>query len=93
LTNNSRNAGLKLKEYSNLGEQILKMAELCRKLETEKEKVLPYSEDSVDVAEIPEQLKEEYDELSVEDQQEFSYLNNFYKRYNKVNLDKLAIEK
>jgi len=44
------------------------MAELCRKLETEKEKVLPYSEDSVDIAEIPEQLKEEYDELSVEDQ-------------------------
>ena len=54
LTNNSRNAVLKLKEYSTLGEKILKTAELCRRLETEKEKVLPFYEDSVDPAEIPE---------------------------------------
>jgi hypothetical protein len=31
--------------------------------------------------------------LKAEDYEEFSYLNNFYKRYNKVLLDKLAIEK
>ena len=42
-------------------------AELCRRLETEKEKVLPFYEDSVDIKEIPEQLKEEFDELSPED--------------------------
>lgn len=32
----------RLKEYQKLGEKILKTAELCRKLETEKEKVLPF---------------------------------------------------
>ena len=31
-----------LKGYQALGERILKTAELCRKLETEKEKVLPF---------------------------------------------------
>ena len=36
LTNNSRNAVEKLKEYLELGERILKTAELCRRLETEK---------------------------------------------------------
>lgn len=45
-----------LKDYQKLGEKILKTAELCRKLETEKEKVLPfYQSDEVidDVPEIP----------------------------------------
>jgi len=36
------NCTTKLKEYQSLGEKILKTAELCRKLETEKEKVLPF---------------------------------------------------
>jgi len=38
LTLNSRNAVLTLKEFVTLGERILKTAELCRRLETEKEK-------------------------------------------------------
>lgn len=38
----SLNCTQKLKEYQSLGEKILKTAELCRKLETEKEKVLPF---------------------------------------------------
>jgi hypothetical protein len=42
LTNNSKACMDKLKEYQKLGEKILKTAELCRKLETEKEKVLPF---------------------------------------------------
>jgi len=57
LANNSRNSALKLKENSNLGEKILKTAELCRRLETEKEKVLPFYEGTVEDAEIPEQLR------------------------------------
>jgi len=32
LTNNSRNAVQKLKEYKSLGERILATAELCRRL-------------------------------------------------------------
>lgn len=57
MVNNSRNAVLKLKESTSLGEKIIKTAELCRRLETEKEKVLPFYESSVDETEIPEELK------------------------------------
>ncbi|EGR27764.1 hypothetical protein IMG5_189650 [Ichthyophthirius multifiliis] len=93
LTNNSRNTVLKLKEYALLGEKILKTAELCRRLETEKEKVIPFYEETVDDDEIPQQLKDELEYLKPEEKDEYSYLNNFYKRYNKVLLDKLAIDK
>jgi len=62
--NNSRNAVLTLTEYTNLGEKILKTAELCRRLETEKEKVLPFYEGTVDPSEIPEKLKEDWEELT-----------------------------
>jgi hypothetical protein len=34
--------------YQHLGEKILKTAELCRKLETEKEKVLPFYQSDPD---------------------------------------------
>jgi hypothetical protein len=54
LTNNSRNAVEKLKDYLSLGERILKTAEICRRLETEKEKVLPFYESTVDESEISE---------------------------------------
>ena len=42
LVTNSLHCMEKLKSYQSLGERILKTAELCRKLETEKEKVLPF---------------------------------------------------
>lgn len=61
LVNNSRNTVLKLKDYVTIGERILKTAELCRRLETEKEKVVPFFENTVDPEEIPEELKEEFD--------------------------------
>ena len=52
---NSKMCMDKLREYQKLGEKILKTAELCRKLETEKEKVLPfYQSDPDSVEEIPE---------------------------------------
>jgi len=37
-----------LREYQDLGTRILKTAELCRKLETEKEKVLPFYQSDPD---------------------------------------------
>ncbi|CAD8138135.1 unnamed protein product [Paramecium octaurelia] len=93
LVNNSRNAVLKLTEYKELGEKILKTAELCRRLETEREKVLPFYEDTVDLDQIPENLKNDFEAIEKEQYEEFAYLNNFYKRYNKVLLDILAIQK
>lgn len=93
MTNNSRNAVEKLKEYLELGERILKTAELCRRQETEKEKVLPFYETTVDESEISEEHKNQFQELTPEEYEEFKYLNNFFKRHNKVLLDLLAIKK
>jgi hypothetical protein len=44
----------KLRGYERLGEKILKTAELCRKLETEKEKVLPFYQSDPDTTEEPD---------------------------------------
>jgi len=93
LAMNSRNAVLALKDQLTLGERILKTAELCRRLETEREKVIPFYESTVDETEIPEDLRREFEEITPEQFAEFGYLNNFYKRTNKVQLDKIAIEK
>ena len=41
---NSGSAIQKLKDHMTMGERILRTAELCRKLETEREKVLPFYE-------------------------------------------------
>jgi len=38
-------------------------------------------------------MKPQFDMLKEKEYAEYSYLNNFYKRYNKVLLDKLAISK
>ena len=82
-----------LREYQTLGERILKTAELCRKLETEKEKVLPFYQSDPD-SQVEGEIKiEKIAGLSDHSQNEFKLLDNFYKRFNKVHLDKLAIEK
>lgn len=90
----SLNCMNKLREYQHLGEKILKTAELCRKLETEKEKVLPFYASDPDTLNEPEVEIEKIAGLDQKDgYNEFKMLDNFYKRYNKVHLDKLAIEK
>jgi hypothetical protein len=72
----------------------LKTAELCRKLETEKEKVLPFYQSDPDTM---NEIGVSIEEIAGIDKHsgfnEFRMLDNFYKRYNKVHLDKLAIEK
>ena len=47
-----------LREYQSLGERILKTAELCRTLETEKEKVLPFYQSDPD-SQIENEIKVE----------------------------------
>ena len=110
LINNSRDASNKLKDQVNLGSRILKLAELCRKLETEREKVIPfYASDPEALSEEGQLLEKDRVEASMQNAvhtqeilqflnpeyayDEFSALENFYKRFNKVLLDKLAIEK
>lgn len=75
---------------------VITMAEMCRRLETEEEKVLPFyassltEEEQQDVeAAIQEQP---YEKLSLI-MHEFTSLENFWKRFNKVTLDKLALDK
>ena len=94
LTTNSKSCMDRLKDYEKLGTKILKTAELCRKLETEKEKVLPfYQSDEVTMEEMPDIYVEKIEGMKKNRYNEFQLMDNFYKRFNKVLLDKLAIEK
>jgi len=98
LTQNARGCIKNLKDQLALAEKILKTAELCRKFETEREKVLPfYLSRDVEVEELQfddDDLKEEIKEsLADTGIDEWTYLDTFFKRYNKVKLDHLAIEK
>ena len=82
-----------LNGYRKLGEKILKTAELCRKLETEKEKVLPfYAETDPEGKEVDIKV-DSIKGLDKDAYNEFQNLDQFYKRFNKVLLDQLAIEK
>lgn len=70
---------------------ILKLGEMCRKLETEEEKVLPFG-----VVPPTPRTEEEDAELKKSDLTEivndYEQLDGFWRRYNKVQLDKLALE-
>jgi len=101
LTQDARNCIKSLKDQLGLAEKIIKTAELCRKFETEREKVLPFyiSRDLVEVFEeggnnfdetTKDEIRRELTDVGVD---EWTYLDNFFKRYNKVKLDHLAIER
>lgn len=92
LVQNSKECVQRLTEIQQLGEKILKIAELCRKLETEREKVVPFYESTITEDDIPEDLRVVFNEISEEDFKKFSYVKNYFKRYNKVMLDKIAIQ-
>ena len=94
LTKNAKACMDTLKSYQRLAERILKTAELCRKLETEREKVLPFYEAETDaLEEEPDHKIGDIDGVDREVFNEFKQLDSFYKRYNKVLLDKVAIDK
>ena len=94
LTTNSKSWMDTLKGYMKLGERIIKTAELWRKLETEREKVLPFYESETDqIDEVPDHNIDTVKGLDRSVYNEFQSLDSFYKRYNKVLLDKVAIEK
>jgi len=101
LTQNARNCIKSLKDQLSLAEKILKTAELCRKFETEREKVLPFylSRDLMNEFEegelefgdedLKEEIRKELADVGID---EWTYLDNFFKRFNKVKLDHLAID-
>jgi len=105
LTINSQAAITTLTERCEKAERILRLAELTRKFETEREKVLPFYESSVEEEErAASEANEVRKSLQVASAQssaskngrpieEWNYLDQFFKRYNKVLLDVMAIER
>lgn len=101
LTQNARNCIKSLTDQLGLAERIIKTAELCRKFETEREKVLPFylSRDLLSEFEegelnfgdedLKDEIKRELTDVGID---EWTYLDNFFKRFNKVKLDYLAID-
>ncbi|KAF6339011.1 coiled-coil domain containing 65 [Rhinolophus ferrumequinum] len=90
------NAAIKaLRKIVDKGEKILKLAEICRKFETEEEKVLPFyaptltPEEQEEIEEIqPEDLTEELAKVIAD----YKGMENFWKRYNKVKLEQLSLQ-
>lgn len=101
LTINSQAAIKALRTRLERSERILKLAELTRKTETEREKVLPFYTSSVedeekaasDTADIRKSLQTSAAGKDGQVVEEWDYLSNFFKRYNKVLLDVTAIER
>mmetsp|Transcript_22686 Transcript_22686/g.51874 ORF Transcript_22686/g.51874 Transcript_22686/m.51874 type:complete len:490 (+) Transcript_22686:96-1565(+) len=102
LTQNARNCIKSLNDQLALAEKIIKTSELCRKFETEREKVLPFylSRDLLNEFEegdlefgnddLKDEIRKELTDVGID---EWTYLDNFFKRFNKVKLDHLAIER
>jgi hypothetical protein len=98
ITKTVRKAKTKLQDRQALAERILIQAEIARKMETEREKVVPFYTSSVDESEQNADVQSDLLSAKEESQgaggvDEWNYLDNFWKRYNKVLLDKLQVEK
>merc|ERR1712194_42804 len=101
LTLNASNCRKSLDAQLGMAEKIIKTAELCRKFETEREKVLPFylsrdllsefEEGELDFGdeELKDEIRKELTDVGID---EWTYLDNFFKRFNKVKLDHLAID-
>ncbi|WAR03826.1 DRC2-like protein [Mya arenaria] len=91
------NAAIKeVKRQKEKVELILKVAEMCRKLETEEEKVLPFYASSLtheEKEDVEAAVLEPPSEPLANAMHEYTSLENFWKRFNKVLLDKLALDK
>lgn len=88
--NNDLNNKLKL------AEKILKFAEMNRELETEKEQVLPFPASVVETdPEIQRQMRQFKLQLKGDSKfvNESDLFDKFYRRYNKVLLDKLSLQR
>uniref|UniRef100_A0A2K6SYS9 Dynein regulatory complex subunit 2 n=1 Tax=Saimiri boliviensis boliviensis TaxID=39432 RepID=A0A2K6SYS9_SAIBB len=90
------NAALKaLRKIVDKGEKILKLAEICRKFETEEEKVLPFYSSVLTPKEqegIEENNLEELTEELAKVIGDYIGMENFWKRYNKVKLEQLSLQ-
>ncbi|XP_007528608.1 dynein regulatory complex subunit 2 [Erinaceus europaeus] len=84
-----------LREIVEKGEKILKLAEICRKFETEEEKVLPFYSSVLtpeEQKEVEGNIQEELTEEMAKLIGDYSGMENFWKRYNKVKLEQLSLQ-
>ncbi|NWZ71682.1 DRC2 protein, partial [Acrocephalus arundinaceus] len=75
--------------------RILRMAEICRKLETEEEKVLPFYPSSLaewEQQNVRKVLEEPPSEPLALVMQDYVGLEKFWKRFNKAKLEEKALE-
>jgi chromosome segregation ATPase len=77
-------------------ERIIKLAEMNSKLETEEEKILPFYEQAnvtVHVDDGGDEIDQQETEMqNIDLPREFAPMDQFSKRYNKVLLDRMALE-
>ncbi|XP_072540745.1 dynein regulatory complex subunit 2 [Salminus brasiliensis] len=96
LTVHSDNTTKKLQDIIGKGEKLLRLAEMCRKLETEQEKVLPFYTSSLSAEELSQERAHAMEPPSEELAQamlDYNVLEKFWQRYNKVLLDRLCLER
>ncbi|XP_051985716.1 dynein regulatory complex subunit 2 [Xyrauchen texanus] len=94
LTVQSSDAAKKLQEIIALGEKLMRLAEMCRKMETEHEKVLPFYTSSLSAEELSREkanAMEPPSEKLVQLMHDYSPLSNLWQRFNKVQLDRLCL--
>lgn len=85
-----------LKKQEEKAKSIFRFAEMCRKLETEEEKILPFYASSLTEYEendIKQALFEIPGNELADVMKDYMSFENFWKRYNKVLLDKASLDK
>ncbi|KAL2091084.1 hypothetical protein ACEWY4_013347 [Coilia grayii] len=95
LTVHSNAAAKKLQGIIAQGEKLLRLAEMCRKLETEEEKILPFYESSLSAQEQIQdrnQAAAPPTEELAKAMHDFEDLGRFWQRYNKVSLERACLE-
>nr|XP_046198294.1 dynein regulatory complex subunit 2 [Oncorhynchus gorbuscha]XP_046198295.1 dynein regulatory complex subunit 2 [Oncorhynchus gorbuscha]XP_046198296.1 dynein regulatory complex subunit 2 [Oncorhynchus gorbuscha]XP_046198298.1 dynein regulatory complex subunit 2 [Oncorhynchus gorbuscha]XP_046198299.1 dynein regulatory complex subunit 2 [Oncorhynchus gorbuscha] len=96
LTVHSNAAAKNLQGIITKGERLLRLAEICRKLETEHEKVLPFYTSSLTAEEESQERANAMETPSEELAQamlDYLVLERFWQRYNKVLLERLCLER
>ncbi|TVK90489.1 Coiled-coil domain-containing protein 65 [Bagarius yarrelli] len=78
------------------GETVIRLTDVCQKLETEQEKVLPFYTSSLNAEELSQErahAKEVMSEELAQTMMDYTDLEKFWQRYNKVLLERLCFER
>uniref|UniRef100_A0A671RRW7 Dynein regulatory complex subunit 2 n=1 Tax=Sinocyclocheilus anshuiensis TaxID=1608454 RepID=A0A671RRW7_9TELE len=96
LTIQSNDATKKLQEIVVMGERLIRLSEMCSKLETEYEKVLPFYTSSLSEEELNKESANAMEPLNEKLAQlmlDHLPLEKFWQRYNKVQLEHLCLKR